>query len=69
MIFVSVAEHYAVILADAAIDVQVPKGSWQAIIDDLTEAFSENRAADGFVAAIEASVAHLAAHFPPSKRP
>ncbi len=65
LIFVSVAERYAEILADTGIDARVPKGTWQAIVDDLTAAFAQNRPGDGFVAAIEAVGAHLAAHFPP----
>jgi putative membrane protein len=65
MIFVSVEEHYAEVLADIGIYEKVPKGEWQAIIDTLTAAIAAGRAADGFVAAIERSGAHLARHFPP----
>ncbi len=65
MIFVSVAEHYAEVLADAAIHTKVPPATWQAIVDGLTSAIGQGRAADGFIGAIEAAGAPLAEHFPP----
>ena len=65
LIFVSVAERYAEVLADVGIDAKVPAGTWQAIVDDLTRKIGEGRAADGFVAAITAAGAHLERHFPP----
>jgi putative membrane protein len=68
LIFVSVAEHHAEILADAAIDARVPAGTWKTIIDDLTAAIAGGRAADGLVAAIEAVGAHLGRYFPPEPR-
>lgn len=65
LIFVSVAEHHAEILADHGIDARVPEGTWQKIVDQLTGEFAEGRPTDGFVHAIENVGAHLAAHFPP----
>jgi putative membrane protein len=65
LIFVSVAEHHAEILADQAIDKRVPAGTWKTIIDDLTAAIANGQPADGLVAAIAAVGAHLARHFPP----
>ena len=65
LIFVSVAEHYAEVLADTGIDAKVPAGTWQAIVNDLTDKIGAGRAADGFVAAITAAGEHLAQHFPP----
>jgi putative membrane protein len=65
LIFVSVAERYAEIIADAGIDAKVPKGSWREIVDGLTGQIAAGRAADGFVGAIAASGTHLARHFPP----
>lgn len=65
LIFVSVAERYAEIIADAGIDAKVPKGSWKEIVDGLTRQIAAGRPADGFVGAIAASGAHLARHFPP----
>lgn len=65
LIFVSVAERYAEVLADTGIDAKVPPGTWQSIVDDLTAKIGEGRAADGFISAIDAAGAHLARHFPP----
>jgi putative membrane protein len=68
LIYVSVAERYAEIIADTGIDKVVPKGTWQAIIDDLTSRLSEGRPGDGFVEAIERVGALLSKHFPPGTR-
>jgi putative membrane protein len=65
LIFVSVAERHAEILADAGIEQRVPKATWQAIVDQLTHEIGAGRAVDGFVAAVESVGMHLATHFPP----
>ncbi len=65
LIFVSVAERRAEILADTGIDARVPAGTWQGIVDQMTAEFADGRAADGFVNAIAAIGLHLAEHFPP----
>ncbi len=65
LIFVSVAERHAEVLADHGIDAKVPPGTWQAIVDDLTREIGNGRAADGFVGAITTAGEHLAQHFPP----
>ncbi|MEI9902418.1 MAG: TPM domain-containing protein [Hyphomicrobium sp.] len=65
LLFVSVAEHYAEIIADRGIAAKVPEGTWKGIVDGLTRAIGDGRAADGFVAAIGAIGTTLAAHFPP----
>jgi putative membrane protein len=65
LIFVSVAERYAEILADTQINAKVPPGTWDKLIDDLTRQIGEGRAADGFIAAIAGAGKHLATHFPP----
>lgn len=64
LIFVSVAERHAEVLADKAIDDRVPAGTWQEIVDTLTSEISQGRAADGFIQAIMAAGDHLARHFP-----
>lgn len=68
LIFVSVAERHAEILADTAIDARVPAGTWKAIIDDLTAAIGKGQPADGLMAAIAAVGQHLERHFPPGAR-
>ena len=65
LIFVSVAERHAEILADTGIDAKVPPGTWQEIVDTLTREIADGRAADGFVHAIEQTGHHLSQHFPP----
>ena len=65
LIFVSVAERYAEILADTGIDAKVPKGTWKKIVDEMTALIGTGRAADGFVHAIEEVGKHLAEHVPP----
>lgn len=69
MIFVSVAERYAEILADAAIHQKVPEGTWQNIVDAMTAQIGEGRVTDGFVTAIGEIGRHLAEHFPPETAP
>jgi putative membrane protein len=66
LIFVSVAERYAEILADKGIHAKVPTATWQSIIDELTTAIGHGQTADGFVKSIEQTGAILAQHFPPS---
>jgi uncharacterized protein len=69
LIFVSLAERYARIIADEGIAAKVPASEWQAAIDALTAQMRTGRIADGFVAAIERCGAVLAAHAPPDGSP
>ena len=64
MIFVSIAERYAEVLADTGIYERVRKPAWQEIVDELVACIGDGRPADGFVGAIEAAGRHLAEHFP-----
>lgn len=68
LIFVSVAERYAELVADAGIDAKVDDAEWKAIVDRLTELIGAGRPGDGFVEAVEAVGARLALHFPPGSR-
>ena len=65
LIFVSVAEHYARIIADEGVAQKVHAGEWQAAIDTLTMHMRDGRIAAGFIAAIERCGAILAQHAPP----
>jgi putative membrane protein len=65
LIFVSVGERFAEVLADAAIHAKVPDGAWQSIVTDLTAHISKGEPGEGFVRAIRAVGDHLARHFPP----
>lgn len=66
LIFVSLAEHYAEIVADSGIDQHVQQREWDTILRDLLAHAREERLADGFVVAIGAVGEHLARHFPVS---
>jgi putative membrane protein len=68
LIFVSVAEGFAEIIADSAIHARVPKEEWDQIVADLTAHIGREQAADGFVGAIDAVGRHLARHFPAGER-
>lgn len=65
LIYVSVAERFAEVIADIEIYEKVPKATWQGIVDILTGEIRANRPVDGFVKAIEAAGEQLARHFPP----
>jgi putative membrane protein len=64
LIFVSLAEHYARIIADAGIASKVPQAQWQGAIDTLVAECGHGRTADGFISAVEVCGSVLAAHFP-----
>jgi putative membrane protein len=69
LIFVSLAERYARIIADEGIAAKVPNAEWQAAIDALIPHMRDGRIAAGFIAAIERCSAVLAAHVPPDGSP
>jgi putative membrane protein len=64
LIFVSLAERYARILADEGIAQKVHAAEWQATVDALVSHVRRGRIAAGFTAAIERCGAVLAAHAP-----
>jgi putative membrane protein len=64
LIFVSLAEHYARIVADEGIAARVPQSEWQGAVDALVAHCSSGRIADGFISAIGTCGAVLTAHFP-----
>lgn len=66
LIFVSLAERYAAVIADVGIDAKVDQASWNGIVRDLIEQARENRLADGFVSAITTVGGLLSEHFPVS---
>jgi putative membrane protein len=69
LIFVSIAEHYARIVADQGIASKVGQAEWQEAVDALTRHMRDGRIAQGFVAAIDRCGAVLAAHAPPADPP
>ena len=64
LIFVSLAERYARIIADDGIAARVPQSEWQGAVDALIAHMRDGRIADGFVTAIELCGNELATHFP-----
>ena len=65
LLFVSMAEHYARVIADEGIAQKVQGAEWQAAIDVLVGNIRDGRITAGFVAAIERCGAVLAAKAPP----
>lgn len=65
LIFVSLAERYARIIADEGVAEKVHASEWQGAIDALTMHMRDGRIAAGFIAAIERCGAVLAEHAPP----
>lgn len=66
LIFVSLAERYAEVVADSGIDDRVGQHVWDDTVRSLTAHASADRLAEGFVQAVEAVGAVLAEHFPVS---
>jgi putative membrane protein len=64
LIFVSLTEHYARIVADRGITDKVDQKVWQGAIDALISHMREDRIAEGFLVALEQCASVLAEHFP-----
>lgn len=64
LIYVSLAERYARIIADDGISAKVDQQDWQAAVDRLVAGIRDDRLGDGFVDAIGLCGAILARHFP-----
>ncbi|MBK1624569.1 TPM domain-containing protein [Afifella marina] len=64
LIFVSVAERYAAIIADQGIDAHVDQSIWDEIVAELIEDSRKGALADGLVKAISACGKILAEHIP-----
>lgn len=65
LIFASVIERYAEIVADSTINAKVNPDVWAGAIAAMITAIKDGRPADGFVAAVQLCGAELARHFPP----
>lgn len=64
LLFVSLAEHYAEVIADAGINRRVGQETWDGVVRDMVDHARRGAIADGFVAAVAAVGALLAEHFP-----
>jgi putative membrane protein len=66
LVYLSVAERRAEIVADAAIDGKVPRETWAEAMAALIAGVRDGRPADGMIAAVDRIGAVLAEHFPRS---
>ena len=64
LIFASLAERYAVVLADSGIDARVGQHVWDGVVRELTAQAARDNLAEGFIQAVEAVGTVLAEHFP-----
>lgn len=64
LLFVSLAEHYAEVIADEGIAKHVNQSQWNGIVDVLITHAAQGKIADGFIAAAALSGELLATHFP-----
>lgn len=64
LLFVSVLEHEAVVLADKKIADQISPQTWQQVVDILVKGIASKKAEDGFCKAIELCGSIVAEHFP-----
>ena len=66
LLYVSIAEHHVELLADAGIHAKVPAGTWDQVVSKLTARVKAGQVGAGFIEAVNAVGAQLAAHFPAS---
>lgn len=64
LLYVSVAEHHVELLADAGINARVAPDTWARVVRDLTTRVKGGAIGEGFIQAVNAIGAELAAHFP-----
>jgi putative membrane protein len=65
LIFASLAEHYAEVVADAGINAKVTPEVWDKAVAALIDGMRRDQPGDGFVAAVTLCGEVLAEHFPP----
>ena len=68
LVFVSMGEKYAEIIADNGISDVIDQSEWNDIIAGLTEGIAQNRLADALVESVERCGELLAKHCPPDGR-
>ena len=65
LLFLSMEERYAEVIADSGIDAHVEQKDWDRIVGLLVSHASRERLAEGFCEAVAEVGALLARHFPP----
>jgi putative membrane protein len=66
LLFLSIMEKKAVVLADESIAKKLPPETWKQICDDMVHGIQLGKTADGLILAIEKCGQILAQHFPPT---
>jgi len=66
LIFASLLEHRVLVLADRGINEKVAAGTWNEIVNSITESLKSGNGCDGYCKAIERCGEILAQHFPRS---
>lgn len=64
LVFVSLAERYAEVVADSGINAKVGQETWNGIVGDLVSHARDDRLADGFIQAVATIGKLLSGHFP-----
>jgi putative membrane protein len=64
LVFVSLAERYAEVVADSGINARVSQDEWTSIVAGLVDKAKTDRLHEGLAEAIDRAAALLAAHFP-----
>lgn len=67
LLFVSIAERHAEVIADEGIYAKVPAEVWDDVVHVLVDNIKAGAPVEGFLQAIRLSGALLAEHFPPAK--
>jgi putative membrane protein len=65
LIFVSLAERYARIVADEGVAAKIPQEEWQGALDLLRDYMRDGEIADGYLVAIDECARLLSRHVPP----
>jgi putative membrane protein len=66
LLFLSMEERYAEVIADSGINARVAQEDWDRIVSVLVSHAGKDRLAEGFCEAVEEVGALLARHFPPA---
>ena len=64
LVFVSLAERYAEVVADSGINAKVDQDAWDSIVANLIAHARQDRLAEGFIEAVNSVGILLALHFP-----
>jgi putative membrane protein len=64
VLFVSLGERYVEVVTDRDVDLNVPQGTWDAVIAEFTAAARQGRTGEAMLAAVEACTKVLETHYP-----